>query len=46
MIVQITPPAINNIGWKTYVIFAVFNFTFLPIIYFFYPETKRKLPSQ
>ena len=25
VIVQITPPAIDNIGWRTYVIFAVLN---------------------
>ena len=25
IIVQITPPAIQNIGWKTYIIFAVLN---------------------
>ena len=39
-IVQITPISINNIGWKTYIIFAVINAAFLPPIYFFYPETK------
>ncbi|KAF2227531.1 putative hexose carrier protein [Elsinoe ampelina] len=41
MIVQITPPAIANIGWRTYIIFAVLNATWVPIIYFFFPETKR-----
>jgi sugar porter (SP) family MFS transporter len=40
MIVQITPPAINNIGYKTYIIFAVLNACWVPIIYFFFPETK------
>ena len=25
IIVQITPPAIQNIGWRTYIIFAVLN---------------------
>lgn len=37
---QITPPAINNIGWRTYIIFAVLNATWVPIIYLFFPETK------
>lgn len=46
MIVQITPPAIANIGWKTYIIFAVLNATFVPIIYVFFPETKRRQYSQ
>lgn len=40
MIVQITPIAIDNIGWKTYVIFAVLNAFWVPIIYLFFPETK------
>jgi hypothetical protein len=39
-VVQVTPPAISNIGWKTYIIFAVFNATWVPIVYFFFPETK------
>ncbi|KAK5108321.1 hypothetical protein LTR62_008417 [Meristemomyces frigidus] len=40
MIVYITPPAIQNIGYKTYIIFAVLNATWVPIMYFFYKETK------
>jgi len=40
MIVQITPPALNNIGYKTYIIFAVLNAVWVPIIYLFFPETK------
>ncbi|CAK7243255.1 MAG: hypothetical protein STHCBS139747_004771 [Sporothrix thermara] len=40
MIVQVTPVAITNIGWRTYIIFAVLNTAFVPIIYFFFPETK------
>ncbi|CAK4033168.1 related to sugar transporter [Lecanosticta acicola] len=40
MIVYITPPAIRNIGYRTYIIFAVLNATWVPIIYLFYPETK------
>ena len=40
LIVQITPPAISNIGWRTYIIFAVLNAFWVPIIYFFFPETK------
>jgi hypothetical protein len=38
--VQVTPPAINNLGWRTYIIFAVLNALWVPIIYFFFPETK------
>ncbi|KAH6613005.1 general substrate transporter [Boeremia exigua] len=39
LVVEITPVSINSIGWRTYVYFAVFNAFFLPLIYFFYPET-------
>ncbi|CDH56854.1 sugar transporter stl1 [Lichtheimia corymbifera JMRC:FSU:9682] len=42
VIVMITPPAIANIGYGIYVIFAIFNFLFIPIVYFFYPETKGR----
>ncbi|ORX39791.1 putative hexose carrier protein [Kockovaella imperatae] len=38
-IVEMTPPALKNIGYKFYIIFAVINASFLPIIYIFYPET-------
>ncbi|KAH7127568.1 general substrate transporter [Dactylonectria macrodidyma] len=41
LVVEITPVSINSIGWKTYVYFGVFNFCFIPMIYFFYPETQR-----
>jgi hypothetical protein len=37
LIVYITPPAIRNIKWKTYIIFAVLNATWVPIMYLFYP---------
>jgi hypothetical protein len=40
MIVQITPPALHNIGYRTYIIFAVLNAVWVPIIYLFFPETK------
>ena len=40
MVVQITPPAIANIGYRTYIIFAVLNAAWVPVIYVFFPETK------
>lgn len=40
MVVQITPIAISSIGWRTYIIFAVLNATWVPIMYLFFPETK------
>ncbi|KAA8649623.1 uncharacterized protein ATNIH1004_002294 [Aspergillus tanneri] len=41
LVVEITPVSINSIGWRTYIYFSVFNFFFLPLIYFFYPETQH-----
>lgn len=41
LVVEITPVSINNIGWRTYVYFAVFNAAFLPLIWFFYPEVRN-----
>ncbi|KAK4985023.1 hypothetical protein LTR50_006243 [Elasticomyces elasticus] len=42
VVVMIIPPAFATIGWKTYIIFAIFNFLFVPIIYFFLVETKKR----
>ncbi|TGO55162.1 hypothetical protein BOTNAR_0251g00020 [Botryotinia narcissicola] len=41
-IVMVTPIMIANISWGTYLFFAVVYACFIPIIYFFYPETKRR----
>ncbi|KAI1737233.1 hexose carrier protein [Xylaria scruposa] len=41
LVVEITPVSISNIKWRTYIYFAVFNALFLPLIYFFYPETRN-----
>lgn len=38
---MITPVLINRLGWKTYLIFMALAFSFVPIIYFFYPETSN-----
>lgn len=32
--------SIANVGYRTYVYFCIFNFLFIPLIYFFYPETQ------
>jgi sugar porter (SP) family MFS transporter len=41
-IVMATPVMIANISWGTYLFFAVVNACFIPIIYLFYPETRRR----
>ncbi|KAJ4302445.1 hypothetical protein N0V88_002589 [Collariella sp. IMI 366227] len=42
LVVMITPIAFNNIGYKTYIIFAVINAFMVPCVYFFYPETAYR----
>ncbi|KAF4178298.1 hypothetical protein CNMCM8694_009230 [Aspergillus lentulus] len=42
VVVMIIPPAFQNIGWKTYIIFAILNACFVPIIYFFLVETRKR----
>lgn len=37
---QLTPISIESVGWKTYIIFAVLNSLWVPLIYLFFPETK------
>lgn len=39
LVVEITPPALKNIGYKTYIIFAVLNVVNAVIVWCFYPET-------
>jgi hypothetical protein len=38
-VVFITPIAFNNIGYRTWIIFAATNLAIIPIVYFLYPET-------
>jgi hypothetical protein len=42
IVVMTIPPSFAHIGWKTYVIYAVLNATFIPIIYFFLVETRQR----
>lgn len=35
-----TPPAIANISWRVFIIFAVLNALWVPLVYAFFPETK------
>lgn len=42
LIVMITPVSFKSIGYQTYIIFAVLNASFIPIIWAFFPETKRR----
>ncbi|KAL2855724.1 general substrate transporter [Aspergillus pseudodeflectus] len=42
MVVMITPVSFSNIGYQTYIIFAVINAAIFPTVYFFFPETRRR----
>jgi hypothetical protein len=42
MVVMVTPVAFANIGYKTYIIFAVINAAMVPSVYFFFPETAYR----
>lgn len=42
MVVMITPVAFANIGYQTYIIFAVINAAMVPSVYFFFPETAGR----
>ncbi|EGP88531.1 unnamed protein product [Zymoseptoria tritici ST99CH_1A5] len=42
MVVEITPIGIQNLGWKFYIVWLVMNMSFVPFVYFFYPETAGR----
>ena len=42
LIVMVTPIMVDKISWGTYLFFAAINACFIPVIYFFYPETARR----
>lgn len=35
----VIPSMFSALGWKTLIVFGVFNFVSLPLVYFFFPET-------
>lgn len=40
---MITPPAFANLGYQTYIIFAIFNgVLLLPCVWLFFPEPKGR----
>lgn len=41
VVVVATPSGIENIGWKYYMLYAIFNFLFIPITWYFYVETAN-----
>ncbi|QEU58085.1 Stl1 [Kluyveromyces lactis] len=41
-VVMFTPIFIQDAGWGCYLFFACINFLYLPVIFFFYPETAGR----
>jgi hypothetical protein len=41
-VVMFTPIFINQSKWGCYLFFAVINLLYIPVIYFFYPETAGR----
>ncbi|EED17489.1 MFS sugar transporter, putative [Talaromyces stipitatus ATCC 10500] len=39
---QITPHAVNNLGWRTFLMFCIFNWSLVVYAWFFIKETKGK----
>ncbi|KAA1477574.1 general substrate transporter [Dentipellis sp. KUC8613] len=39
-VVEMTPPAIANISWRVFIIFAITNALWVPLVFIFFPETK------
>ncbi|GKZ45004.1 hypothetical protein AbraIFM66951_007364 [Aspergillus brasiliensis] len=40
-VAMISPTLIRDLAWKGYLIFVAFNLAFIPILYFYYPETAN-----
>src|SRR5277367_669059 len=43
LVVEITSPMITNIGYKSYIMFAIINFASVPAVYFFPVTSQRPL---
>jgi len=42
MVAEVTPSGIANLGWRFWIIWAVICASFVPITFFFYPETANR----
>ncbi|KAI9840615.1 MAG: hypothetical protein M1837_001511 [Sclerophora amabilis] len=40
VVVQLAPIMISTIAWRTYFVFMCFNLAFIPVVFFFFPETN------
>jgi len=46
VVVQTTPPGIHHLQWGLYLIYAIFNAAFVPMVYYFVVETQGKSLEQ
>lgn len=44
MVVEITPIGIQNLQWKFYIIWTIFNASFVPIVYLYVVSHHSKVP--
>jgi hypothetical protein len=40
LVAEITPVAFTSIGWRYFIVYCVLNASWIPIIYFLFPETQ------
>lgn len=41
---QVTPHAVNNIGWRTFLMFCIFNWSLMVFVWFFVREVSLHSP--
>ncbi|RKU40996.1 hypothetical protein DL546_003477 [Coniochaeta pulveracea] len=41
ILLQTAPIGMNNVGWKYYLVIIVWCIVFIPIVYFYFPETAK-----
>ncbi|KAI5921589.1 general substrate transporter [Camillea tinctor] len=42
LVVEVTPIGLQNLSWRFYIIWAITNALFLPVVWLFYPETSDR----
>ncbi|KAJ6006236.1 hypothetical protein N7451_004180 [Penicillium sp. IBT 35674x] len=42
LVAEVTPSAFDDIGWKYFIVYCCLNASFVPVIYFFFPETAKR----
>ncbi|KPI40722.1 Sugar transporter STL1 [Cyphellophora attinorum] len=42
LVAEITPVAFTSIGWRYFIVYCVLNASWIPIIYFLFPETQGR----